>query len=348
MKETDRRILWIDYSKAICMYLVVLGHSQFYYPAHPVTIFNMPLFFFLSGCLFSFDKHLSFKEFAIKRFKGIMVPYLYINLITYLFWLLIGRHFGDDSSAAIPWYSPLMGIFTGMQKMVHNPPMWFFMCLYFLELIYYLVFKPLHHKGIAIKILMLGIVAAAGFINYTYNPYLLPFFLNTALTGMIFYGIGNIVTQKKSIKKIKPIHILLAFATLAVIVVITHTNGYIIMADNKYNNYLLFLIGSLAGIYFIWIVTNILSTPPFDFGRSLFVQISKNTLVINSFHLIAFSFLKGIMVFILHIPVESIYGKALPNIILAGIALFLCIPLAQVINSYFPFILGKKRVEKRA
>lgn len=81
--NTGKRILWIDYAKSICIYLVLLGHAH---ASQPVTdfiyTFHMPLFFFLSGCLFSFEKHPNFKEFAIKRFKGLMVPYLWINLIT--------------------------------------------------------------------------------------------------------------------------------------------------------------------------------------------------------------------------------------------------------------------------
>lgn len=65
--NTGKRILWIDYAKSICIYLVLLGHAH---ASQPVTdfiyTFHMPLFFFLSGCLFSFEKHPNFKEFAIK------------------------------------------------------------------------------------------------------------------------------------------------------------------------------------------------------------------------------------------------------------------------------------------
>ena len=112
--NTTKRILWIDYTKAICIYLVLLGHAHVSQPiADFIYSFHMPLFFFLSGCLFSYDKHPTFREFALKRFKGLMVPYLWINLFTYLFWLLIGKNFGEDSSISIPWYSPLIGILTG-------------------------------------------------------------------------------------------------------------------------------------------------------------------------------------------------------------------------------------------
>ena len=112
--NTGKRILWIDYAKSICIYLVLLGHAH---ASQPVTdfiyTFHMPLFFFLSGCLFSFEKHPNFKEFAIKRFKGLMVPYLWINLITYLFWLFAGRNFGEDATISTTWYSPIIGILLG-------------------------------------------------------------------------------------------------------------------------------------------------------------------------------------------------------------------------------------------
>ena len=202
--NTGKRILWIDYAKSICIYLVLLGHAH---ASQPVTdfiyTFHMPLFFFLSGCLFSFEKHPNFKEFAIKRFKELMVPYLWINLITYLFWLFAGRNFGEDATISTTWYSPIIGILLGYSKqMIHNTPMWFFICLYFLEIFYYLLFKPLQKKSKSIKISVLIVIAVIGYTNYAYNPYTLPFCLGTAIVGMVFYGIGNLIVHNIQITKI--------------------------------------------------------------------------------------------------------------------------------------------------
>ena len=250
--NTGKRILWIDYAKSICIYLVLLGHAH---ASQPVTdfiyTFHMPLFFFLSGCLFSFEKHPNFKEFAIKRFKGLMVPYLWINLITYLFWLFAGRNFGEDATISTTWYSPIIGILLGNEKMVNNPPMWFFICLYFLEIFYYLLFKPLQKKSKSIKISVLIVIAVIGYTNYAYNPYTLPFCLGTAIVGMVFYGIGNLIVYNIQIIKIKLLHIILVFLTMGIVIFIAHENGYIIMSTNIYNNYILFFIGSFAGICMI-------------------------------------------------------------------------------------------------
>ena len=97
-----KRFIWVDYAKTIGIYLVILGHSYICTPINEIIYtFHMPLFFFLSGYLFSFERYPSFKKFAWKRFKSLLVPYLWINLITYLFWLLIGRNYGHDAHIGV-------------------------------------------------------------------------------------------------------------------------------------------------------------------------------------------------------------------------------------------------------
>lgn len=342
--NTTKRILWIDYTKAICIYLVLLGHAHVSQPiADFIYSFHMPLFFFLSGCLFSYDKHPTFREFALKRFKGLMVPYLWINLFTYLFWLLIGKNFGEDSSISIPWYSPLIGILTGNGKlMIHNTPMWFFLCLYLLEIIYYPLFKPLQNRPYSTlaAILLTGV---AGYINYTCNPVTLPFCMGPAIVGMTFYGTGNLMVRYiKPIQRINLLYIILLLATFFTVFFISRKNGYVIMSTNDYKNYLFFFIGSLAGIGLICSVGNLLSLKPVF--KNTIIYISQNTLLINSFHLLVFSFMKGIMVFGLHIPLESLYANTTADIVFSFISLFLCLPVAYIVNRYFPFIVGKKRV----
>lgn len=340
MKEKER-ILWIDYTKSICIYLVLLGHTFIPQPmTYFIYTFHMPLFFFLSGCLFSFEKNPTFKEFIAKRFKRLMIPYLWINLITYLFWLSVGRKFGIDTSDNMSWYAPLKGIFLGYGKIYSNPPMWFFFCLFSLEIIYYFIFKPLKNNTRKIIIVLLTI-AIAGYINYRFNPSTLPFYLGPAIVGIIFYGTGNLIVKKIEIKKIRPLHGVLILITFLTVLFISPKNGYVTMSENDYKNYCLFLIGSLAGIYLVCIIGNLLSLKPVF--KNTIVYISKNTLLINGFHILMFSGLKGIMVFVLHIPLDTLYGTVIPNILFSIVALFLCLPLAYIINRYFPFIVGMKK-----
>lgn len=339
--NTTKRILWIDYAKAICIYLVLLGHAHV--PpsvADFIYAFHMPLFFFLSGALFSFEKYASFKDFALKRFKRIMVPYFLINLITYLFWLLVTKNFGEDASNPIPWHSPLIGIFTGNTRlMVHNMPMWFFICLYVLEMIYYLVFKPLKNHRLSTLATLL-VIATAAYINYKFNPVTLPFCLGPALVGMVFYGIGNLLTKHiVQIRQVRLRHIVLLLFAFCTVLLVARKNGLAVMSLNDYNNYILFLTGSLAGICMICTVANLLSIKPAF--KNVTTYISKNTLLVNSFQLSVFSAIKGVMVFVLHIPLALLYGHTAADMFFSAIALLLCLPLAYIINLYFPLLAGK-------
>ena len=58
-----------DWAKALAIYLVVMSHTTISRPiANWAFMVEIPLFFFMSGFLFRFDRHPIFKVFVIKRF----------------------------------------------------------------------------------------------------------------------------------------------------------------------------------------------------------------------------------------------------------------------------------------
>ena len=73
--EQKRHIEWIDSLKGLAIILVVLGHNtggendayHFFYT------FHMPLFFLISGFLFSMKPPLEYLE---RSFRHLMVPYI--------------------------------------------------------------------------------------------------------------------------------------------------------------------------------------------------------------------------------------------------------------------------------
>ena len=119
MKE---RIVWLDYGKTIAIYLVVLAHTALYKPAEGfIYTFHMPFFFFMSGYLFSYSKYPSYMEFVKRRFRQLLVPYVVINMITYLLWLLVLRNVGSDAGEDVGALSPLMAAVTvNATEMVHD------------------------------------------------------------------------------------------------------------------------------------------------------------------------------------------------------------------------------------
>lgn len=96
-----KRIEYIDTAKGYLMIIVVLGHvlvvlnpgyGKLYYTAPQAFIctFQMPAFFIIHGILFDVEKwqERSTKEFFVRRFQTLMIPYCFFELIGML-WRMI-------------------------------------------------------------------------------------------------------------------------------------------------------------------------------------------------------------------------------------------------------------------
>lgn len=336
-----KHVQWVDYAKVIGIYSVVLGHTALYTPlTNWIYTFSMPLFFFLSGYLFSFERNPSFGPFVSKRFRQLIIPYFSINLITYLFWFFIGRKVGADSGEVISWYEPLWNAVLGNgAKMVHDVPIWFFLCLFVIEILYYLLFcrvKDVFYLWIGIFILTIG-----GYLNYTFNPYYLPFDISTALVGIVFYALGN---RMRTSGKFVPNRygFVLSFLLMTLV---CYMNGRINMHKNYYGNYAWFLSGGLAGIYFIFCLSSYCLSL---FKRRRWIEyIAMNTLIICGFHLLTFSFMKGIMIYVFDLPLSLLEQKIGVNFLFAFLSMACCLPLIYVINTYFPFLTGRRERKRK-
>ena len=82
----NERVKWIDSLRGFAIVLVILGHAGI-----PQTMriwiysFHIPLFFFISGYVFSLKKVNNFKEFLIKKIKGIVIPLICFSFVAVIF-----------------------------------------------------------------------------------------------------------------------------------------------------------------------------------------------------------------------------------------------------------------------
>ena len=67
-----KRIEWIDTAKGIGLILVILGHLHIPFMTTWIYLFHMPLFFFLSGLVYSGGKY-TWKQYLIKKAKSLLV-----------------------------------------------------------------------------------------------------------------------------------------------------------------------------------------------------------------------------------------------------------------------------------
>ena len=117
MKED---IIWLDYARVIGIFLVILGHVEQHFPSflitdlvlkdvwHIIYLFHMPLFFIISGYLFSGKKNdrVSF-SFIYGNIRMLLVSYL-IYQIVYIP-LILKNHSEEICNGAF-WVKVLLGI----------------------------------------------------------------------------------------------------------------------------------------------------------------------------------------------------------------------------------------------
>lgn len=318
------RVVWLDYGKAIAIFLVVFAHTALYKPLETfIYTFHIPFFFFISGCLFSFERYPCYKDFVIKRFKQLILPYIAINVITYLFWFFVSSRVGADADTEVAYSDPLLAaLLVDARGMLHDVPLWFLPALFITENIYYLLFKRVDRRWIAFLFLIVVV-----FVNEEFGTFEMPFSIDAALPGTVFYAIGCELRKKPRYAVDNPVFFTISFLILLLAVV---ANGRVAMHVAQYNNMLLFILGGIAGsLVLMYICTRLQN---FLERKKSIEFIAMNTLLICGFHLPVFTCMKGFMLYAMGISPDSMNGTIFANAVFSVVAIALCLMLSALIN----------------
>ena len=328
----SKRLDFIDWAKAFGIFCVVYAHTPLDERLQNfIYVFHMPLFFFISGYLFSYKRNGTYMPFVKKRALQLMVPYIFINLITYLFWLFVARHVGAEDDSAIAAWLPLAAAAIGnAQDMVHNVPLWFLMCLFLVETLYYPLFKKRTAKCRICLTIAIGIIAAT---NYLLNPILLPFCLGTVMSGMVFYAAGH----EAALKNVHFNSITIALIALVVAMYVSIANGRINMHKNYYGNMALFFAGGFAGTYAVIASSRACAklTATATLMRRFIGFISDNTLYVCGFHLMCFAFVKGILVYCFHVDLHQFDSTIVNNLLFSIAAMLVCLTAIKILRKWY-------------
>ncbi len=338
MKKIEiKRIDWIDTLRGIGMFLVIWGHV---FPTNKWRIrryiysFHMPLFFFISGLTFKDSDKLSFKDYLKKRIKGLIIPYLAINIVCYIIWAVLFHYNIVIDFDALDYF---FGIFVSHATLVPcaGSQTWFIITLFISEIIFYFL------KKYSTNDFNLGIcVSISGLIGYVisvsgYNDPI-PFHLNTVFTAIVFYYLGYLFM--KYINKFKVIFnnkmiMLISGGALGIIGFITQFfNRRVSMYSNLYGSFVLFYISSLCTIIALIIFVNL-----FMKKSKFFKGIGQNTLFYLGYH---YSFI---------LVVLYLYKKIFTtNLGMLGLSIVLTIfmyPFALLVKKYIPILIGKVNIK---
>lgn len=131
IKTQNPRIPWIDIAKGYGTILVIYAHLGVGTLWTWIYSFHLPLFFFLSGYVFS-TKY-DFKNFIARKCKSILVPYVCLGVPMVLFELLkywVQERLTWDAAVS------LLKAFVLQQRFW---TLWFMACLFCLNILFYLL-----------------------------------------------------------------------------------------------------------------------------------------------------------------------------------------------------------------
>ncbi len=181
----SQRIDFIDLAKGICISLVVLLHVYGDLSGTIIKIMNlfrMPLYFVLSGLFFKTYNGLF--PFVKKKANKLIVPFLFTFLVIIIpsDMLLIIK-----DGKEIDFFNLIYGG-QGKVNLGIDGAAWFLLCLFIVNIYFYLITIISKHNITIISILswMCGVI---GYSINVYNSYL-PMWSDSALTAMPFFLMG--------------------------------------------------------------------------------------------------------------------------------------------------------------
>lgn len=222
---------YLDLAKGIGIILVIMGHTIF--PVHQaISLFHMPLFFFLSGM--TLKVYDSFEGFLIKKTDRIIVPYLFFSLVSYI----VARIIGYEGN-------------------IFNGPLWFLQSLFMALVICELVLKTANHKRGGVIVMV--VFALYGQITLWLRHPVFPFDMDfdRIIRSSVFVFAGYYMKDfivNPSFRK-KPIHDFPLFCIIILLyLVLCYISVYVMGADGNFesgvickHSFVLFYTASVSG-----------------------------------------------------------------------------------------------------
>jgi fucose 4-O-acetylase-like acetyltransferase len=335
----EKRILWVDYSKTIGIFLVILGHlkidpeySQFIYS------FHMPLFFNISGFL---EKNKSLKETIIIGLKILLIPYLIMYLLSFIVWipsriLWYKELYENESMLNGLVLKPLVGMLFGVgydtrYSTMINIQLWFLFTLFFVKIIHSVLIKIFCGKALLYVIASIGIIGLVYLLKQTEVDLL--FSIDSAFMAFPFFALGYLCKKFNRPNKKIVVNSIIAIAAFGLTLLLCKYNGGIgINGFNYGKNIIIFYINGISGSVMIIGISML-----FNKKLKIITIISNGTIFILAFH----SYFAAMILRII-----KMHGQGLNLVVGITISLItllsMVIPI-MVVKKYMPIIIGKRK-----
>ena len=284
----NNRIVHIDIAKGISILLVAMFHSNLkvFVPEiiEPMSLFRMPLFFFLSGVFFSYS--ISPSEFMIKKSEALLKPYFAVLILLWFISVF-------SQSEHIAW--ELKGIFYGNGDTLIWTPMWFLTHLFAVYCFVYVLFRfvkfntlPGYVKSILLFISLL--VGALTIDVFWYREIIifgrefklpgLPFSIDIIFITSVFFISGHLLRDK--IVNFYPNVVYVTLSVFMFLYILFFSDAHTDLNKRIYVDPIAATLGAICGIYMVMFVSWLLGK--YKISRIVFASLGSASLYILIFH----------------------------------------------------------------
>lgn len=335
--NVTKREIWVDYLKAIAIFLVIFPHlgvnDKFFITS---MIINIPLFFFCSGYLY---KQIEIKKAFKKYFYRLIIPYICFNIFEFVFETLLEHH--ESASAFLHNLisnfdiTYLITFFTVDVHGTHFNMMTWYLIALFVVLILFTTLKQYLKNDKQLVATMLILVALAYLLNMFELQ--IPWEINGALVGIAFFFVGYLFKKYKlhefmSSNNILNFIILITFPLVSVILALKG-NKFSWFVGGIYGNILLSYASSFLLLFFMILVTYTLQN-----RNKLIYLISVNTLTIMGLGVSAIKLSDKTM------KLSSL--NTVDKIVLTALILIILAIVGELLTRYVPIIVGRKKLKE--
>ena len=336
-------------AKGVGILLVIVGHITLTPSVLKVWIysFHMPLFFACSGLTFSISKYTNYGAFVKAKIRSIAIPYVFLGIslwaLSILYSIASQLCHGNSVEVHLDIWRFVLSLLLGHRLHTYYFSLWFLCALFFSELVFYFVVKYERQGSLyyaAVACVSLG-------VQYLVFQYVHGWFLSLDLVpaGIAFLAMGRMFRKLEESRPMayrKPWQIPIALV-LSVLTAAWNYRaaGITDLYSCSIGNPVLYGLSAMTGSWFVFLALTHLGDLRITeyFGRNSLVTYAYQNAICIPFAV----YITGVISD--HVQLAS--GDTIFQwLMILSLTLLLSAILIEMINRYFPWMLGRKRIKR--
>lgn len=343
-KNDTKRIEYWDFLKGLAMLLVVFQHCIGATPIGKCLLaFHMPLFFVITGWLNSTasNKNIDWKLWLKKKAYRLLLPYFAFELFN----LAMACILSVFTRESVPVLKELVNIVLCLNNARYRGflmRLWFLPCMFWASAFTYVINK--FARSVRMKWVATGISLLIAYISVKSLPIRLPFALDIAIVATPFVLLGEITGQKaksyfekRSSTPERLIQIAVFVLCLVGLLFCSQYNSNIYMYNNSYGIFGVFFVGAICGCVAFGLISKIFMTSV-KFIRKWIIWFGVNSLACFPTHIE--------IKFVLSSAISALGLGFVSSVVLFVLIVLINVPVVNIINKYFPYMIGNVRKKK--